>query len=330
MKSLKEQYIDIFSPPSYLEDYLKLEELQLLKERTFFCGCDNTPLFNMKFEYTRFDHSIVTASITHKHDGRKEAVISSLLHDVGTPAFSHCIDFLLNDYQNQESSEKEIKEILGENRKLLALLKRDNLTLEDIINPKDYPIGENKNPKLCADRLDGILSTASIWLNKYSLEEIKKIYSSITVLNNENEQEIGFTNIEDAEKFYQLAHDYSLILQGNEDQFTLRFHADATQILLDKKIITFDELYTKSEKELISLFQLHVPKWEKFTKKDILIRSNSNENNEYYERLDVKKRYVNPLCLANNEVKRIDEVSPKVKKLVKEYCTFTDSKYYKI
>ena len=48
----------------------------------------------------------------------KKKTIMALLHDIGTPCFAHCIDFVFNDYTSQESSEKSIIEIIKNDNKM--------------------------------------------------------------------------------------------------------------------------------------------------------------------------------------------------------------------
>ena len=108
----------------------------------------------------------------------------ALLHDIGTPCFAHCIDYVFGDYINQESSEKSIIEIISQDKKIQDFLKEDNLSIEDLADDSNFHILENKSPKLCTDRLDGVLHTCYIWLHTHSLEQIKEVYDNITVLKN--------------------------------------------------------------------------------------------------------------------------------------------------
>lgn len=124
----------------------------------------------------------MTWHFTHQ----KDETIAALLHDVGTPCFAHCIDYVFGDYINQESSEKSIVDIIKKDSELLAYLKTDEIKLTDLEVLNNYHILENKSPKLCTDRLDGVLHTCYIWLQTHSLRAIKEVYDNIEVLENED------------------------------------------------------------------------------------------------------------------------------------------------
>ena len=123
----------------------------------------------------------------HFTKDEKETIVA-LLHDVGTPCFAHCIDYVFGDYLNQESSEIKIVELIKQDKELVKYLKEDGLSLADLETFNNYNILENKSPNLCTDRLDGVLHTCYIWLKTHSLEEIKEIYDNLEVLLNENNQ----------------------------------------------------------------------------------------------------------------------------------------------
>ena len=53
--------------------------------------------------------------------------------------------------------------------------------LKDFNDYTSYHILENKTPRLCTDRLDGVLHTCYIWLHTNSLDEIKEVYDNLTI-----------------------------------------------------------------------------------------------------------------------------------------------------
>jgi len=178
---------------------INTKPLQRLKGIGQFCGVDyqKLPIHDVKYWYSRLDHSIVCAFMTYNYTKDLKQTLGALFHDAGTPVFSHCIDFMLDDTKNQESSEKSVYEILKKSNDVLNLLKRDNITLEEITQIEKYPIVENKKPKICVDRLDGILTTGLIWGRYWNIKDIEKIYNRKIIYKNENnENEISFNNIE--------------------------------------------------------------------------------------------------------------------------------------
>jgi len=91
--------------------------------------------------------------------------------------------------------------MIKKDNQIQEFLKKDGLSIEDFNNYSNFHILENKSPKLCTDRLDGVLHTCYIWLHTHSLNQIKEVYDNLTVLENEDgNSEIGFKNVDIAEK----------------------------------------------------------------------------------------------------------------------------------
>ena len=94
-------YIKIFIDgdiPRYLSKYLYTKTLERLRYVSQFCGCDYTKIYNPRFFYTRFHHSLIVALINEHFTHDKKSTIASLLHDDKTPCFAHTIDYVLGDY----------------------------------------------------------------------------------------------------------------------------------------------------------------------------------------------------------------------------------------
>ena len=314
--------------PKFIEKYFNTKKLKRLKTIGQFCGCDYNKLYNIRYWYSRFDHSVATALITWHFTKDKTQTLAALFHDLGTPAFSHCIDFMLGDSVNQETSEQNVKDIIMSSPDILKFLNEDGISIEAIVDVTKYPIIENKNPKLCADRLEGVLHSVYIWLNIWPLTKIKKVYQNIVVLTNEdNLPELGFKNIESGELFFEAVYEYSMALQSNEDKFTMQYIADTLKKLIDAKKIDLKSLYKLSEDKIIKLIKENDKTWEIFNKTNKLKRTNKKPKKGYYVSVETKKRYVIPLCKIDNKFIRLDKISEKTKKLLTKYKNFKDSKY---
>jgi hypothetical protein len=329
-KELK-KYFDILCNgdyPFFIEKYFDTIELKRLKNIGQFCGCDYNKLYNIRYWYTRFDHSIATALITWNFTKDKVQTLAALFHDLGTPAFSHCIDFMLGDSVNQESSEKSVKEIILNSPDICSILASDGISIEDVADVSRYPIVENKSPKLCADRLEGVLHTVYIWLNIWPLEKIEKVYQGIVVLSNEdNVLEIGFKDIESGELFFKAVYEYSIALQSNEDKFSMQYIADVLKKQIDSNKIYFKDIYKLSESDIIKVIKENEKTWNIFSEASLLKRTDEEPKGVYYVSIDSKKRYVVPLCKADNKIVRLDKVSKEAENLLLKYKEFKDIKY---
>lgn len=114
----------------------------------------------------------------------KRETLSGLFHDIATPAFKHCIDFLNGDYVTQESTEDLTTTIISNSKEIMGLLKRDNITLERVDNYHIYPIADNDTPRLSSDRLEYSLSNGLFTYELKDFNSIKEMYQDIVIGKN--------------------------------------------------------------------------------------------------------------------------------------------------
>lgn len=236
--------------PQFLKKYLSSPSLSRLKDIGYFCGMDyaSKDVYDFKEKITRYDHSLTVALLTWKYTKDKKATLAGLFHDAGTPCFSHVIDYMNKDYQNQESTEEFTEEILLKDSYLLKCLTEDKIEIEDIINFKQYNIVDNNRPKVCADRLDGVILTGISWTKNISKEDIDNIINDIEIYD----EEIGFKTETVAKKVIEVSNSIDVYCHSSEDNYMMELLASITKYSIDKGYITYTELYTSNEKELIN------------------------------------------------------------------------------
>lgn len=314
--------------PQFIDKYFETKELQRLKGIDQFCGCFYTNLHNVKYWYSRFDHSVATALMTYHFTKDKTQTLSALFHDLGTPCFSHCVDFMLKDSVNQESSEKNVLDILKSSKDICASLEQDNISI-DRLDTSKYGVVENKFPKLCVDRLDGILTTGLIWTDYLDISDVEMIYKNMVVLKNEdNNYEIGFKTVDIAIKFFNAMLNYGYILQSNEDKYTLSFIADTLRSLCNKRYIKAEDLYNLSEEDVIKLIIKYDGKrWNQFINSKKVMRSIHSIDNCFVVSVESKNRHVVPLVKYQNNVCRLNKISSEAKILLEEFNSYKDTKY---
>lgn len=292
-----QEYINMLGPiPKFLEKYLSLRILTRLKKVGYFCGMDYASHHVYLFEYkiSRYEHSLTTALLTWKHTKSKKQTLAALFHDVSTPCFSHVIDYMNKDYENQESTEEKTESILRNSKKLKELLKEDKLTINDILDFKKYTIVDNHRPKLCADRIDGIILTSLGWTKTLTMEEVPSILDSIQVMTNEdNEKELGVTTNEIANKLCDLNREIDVICHSNEDNYMMELLAEITKYAIDKEYITYDNLYEYNEEKLIKILYSIEDTALKILLN--LFKTVTIEEISIKELPKLKRRYINPL-----------------------------------
>ncbi len=329
-----EKYQRILSEdyPSFIDKYLKLEIMQKLKTRGQFCGADYTKLFPVRYLYTRYDHSIVSALMTWHFTHSKKETVAALLHDLEMPAFCHCIDYVKGDYEKQESAELDLKEILLSSKELLFCLKEDGITVADIVPITQYSVVDIERPGICVDRLDGVMHTNLIWLQTWELSDVKRVYDDMKLLPNEKgKMEIGFSSLEAAEYFYEGAYTYSIVLQQNEDKLMMQLIADVLKSLVQSGVIGVEDFYNLSEEKIIEMIKQssYGPLWTIFNHLTRIERSEELPKDYLYmiESFKTKKRYVIPLCEYYGNIVRLNEVSKRCQELLASYQNYQDSKY---
>lgn len=235
--------------PEFLNKYLETPCLLRLKKVGYFCGMDyaSKDVYDFKEHITRYDHSLTVALLTWKCTQDRKATLAGLFHDIATPCFSHVIDYMNKDYENQESTEEYTEKILRNDTYLNECLRQDKINIEDIIDFKRYSIVDNDRPKVCADRLDGVILTGMAWTKNISYEDIKNIVGDIEIYNNE----IGFKTKTIADKVLKTSESIDVYCHSNEDNYMMELLANITKYGLDKNYITYDDLYILSEEELL-------------------------------------------------------------------------------
>ena len=290
-------YINMLGPiPKFLEKYLSLRILTRLKRVGYFCGMDYASPHVYLFDYkiSRYEHSLTTALITWKFTKSKKETLAALFHDVSTPCFSHVIDYMNKDYENQESTEEKTESILRNSKSLKKLLKEDKLTIDDITDFKRYTIVDNHRPKLCADRIDGIILTSLGWTKTLSMKEIPNILDNIKVMiNEENEKELGVTNNELANKLCDLNREIDIVCHSNEDNYMMELLAEITKYVIDKEYITYDNLFEYNEEKLMNILESIDDTALKILLN--LFKTVTLEEISFKEMPPVKRRYINPL-----------------------------------
>ena len=260
-ESLLDEYLNLLGVaklPYFLRRYLQIPCLVRLKNIGYFCGMDyaSKDIYDFKEKLTRYDHSLSVALLTWRFTKNKKATLAALFHDVATPCFAHVIDYMNKDYAQQESTEEYTKEVLGKDEQLLKLLKKDGITLEDISDFKQYSIVDNDRPKLCADRLDGIILTGIAWTKTLNRQDIIEIVNDIDVYKNEfDELELGFKTLKVAKKALDTSNQIDIYCHTNEDNYMMEFLAHITKMAIDNELITYESLYYLDESLLIKCLE---------------------------------------------------------------------------
>lgn len=329
-------YFNILSAeiPEFLYEYIGTNEMQKQGKVSVTCGSCYTDLFDITLDYSSLDHSVAVALIVYNFTKDKKQTLAGLLHDISTPAFKHCIDFMNGDHENQESTEELTTKIISDSKEIMSLLKRDGIKLEEVADYHIYPIADNDTPKLAADRLEYTFSNGlGVRTGLWNLDDVKKIYNNIEVQKNEDGiEELGFKDKEIAEKFVNIMSKLSALYISNQTTFSMQFIADIMKKMSENNLISIEDLYNLSEKEIIEKIERcklgDISKCFKTWRETTTLK----ESDEYVDGVYCingknKRRYIVPLVKTENGYERINKFSNKAKEDIDGFLNYKPKQY---
>ena len=321
-------YFDVLEPnfPEWLIEYINTEEMLKQQYISITCGTIYSDLFESDYFFSSLDHSVAVALIVWHFTHDKKQTLSGLFHDIATPVFKHCVDFLDCDYMTQESTEELTNKIISNSKEIMNLLKRDNILIEEVDDYHKYPIADNDTPNLSADRLEYSLSNALLTYKLMNLDEIREIYDDIEVQKDENNvDELSFKTKSIVRKFVKVTSRLSVIYREDRTRYSMQFLADIMKRLNEEKKVTREDLYKLKESDIIEIIEKSDYRdvykiWSETKKVKV---SNTEPQNVYYVRHGAKIRYINPLVNG----KRIYDICKIAKKTIDKNLAYDMDKY---
>lgn len=321
-------YFNVLEPnfPEWLNDYIETKELLKQRYISMTCGTIYSDLFESEFFFSSLDHSVAVALIVWHFTHDKKQTLSGLFHDIATPVFKHCVDFLNGDYMTQESTEDLTSKIISNSKEIMELLKRDNIKLEEVEDYHIYPVVDNDTPKLSADRLEYSLSNALLTYKLSNIDEIKKIYNDVVLDKDEDGTlELSFKSKETALEFVKITSKLSIIYREDRTRYSMQLIADIIKKLNEDGLITKEDLYNKKESEIIEIIENSKYKeifniWK--NAKNIKVSKEKPEN-VYFVHHGAKIRYIDPLV----NKKRISSISEEAKKEIDKNLSYDMNNY---
>lgn len=254
---LQRYYGDI---PEFMKKYLHLKILRRLKDVGMLCGIDYASHNYKYFEFyvSRYDHSFGTAMTVWKLTHNEKYTLAALFHDISTPVFSHVIDFLNGDYENQESTEEMTEVVLDSSKSFKSYIRDDGFEIDDIANFKNYSIVDLERPKMCADRLNNVMTVGMGWIGSLDLTGAKYIVDHIsTDINEDKELELSFTDNKAAEIYMNINDSVNDRLALPEDGFLTDLLVKIVKRCLEKRYVTYEQLFFITETEMWTFIEYY-------------------------------------------------------------------------
>ena len=321
-------YFNVLEPnfPEWLNDYIETKELLKQRYISVTCGKIYSNLFEIDFFFSSLDHSVAVALIVWHFTHDKKQTLSGLFHDIATPVFKHCVDFLNGDYMTQESTEDLTSKIISNSKEIMDLLKRDNIKLEEVDDYHIYPVADNDTPKLSADRFEYSLSNALLTYKLSNIDDIKKIYNDVILdKDEEGTLELSFKSKATALEFVKITSKLSIIYRDDKTRYSMQLIADIIKKLNEDGLITKKDLYNKKESEIIEIIENSKYKeifniWK--NAKNIKVSKEKPEN-VYFVHHGAKIRYIDPLV----NKRRISSISKEAKKEIDKNLSYDMNNY---
>jgi len=295
-------------------DLINSPDLQRLK------GIDQAGYFEVYFpqtSYTRLEHSVGCYFLLKKFNAPLEEQIAGLIHDVSHSAFSHCIDYVVQEgseiaHDHQDNIFK--KYVL--NSSVPEILKKYNLDTNYILDEKNFPLQESNLPDICADRIDYSLR-GLIAYNEASQKKAQTILDNLIIKDNKWIFKNFEVALEYSKLFYLLNTKY---YSGLQTAVMFRTVGDYLKYALEKKYISYKELYT-TDKYVLDKINTNL-KTDKHLKK-LWQRMNNNKDfkndkHNYDARVLCKSRIIDPLVINDGTIKRLSDIEESWKDILKQ------------
>jgi uncharacterized protein len=271
--------------------------------------------------HSRFEHSVGDFLLLKKFRAPLEEQIAGLIHDVSHSAFSHCIDYALdNGTQKDHSHQDNIFENYIKNTDIPKILSKHGFNYEYILNESNFPLQENNLPDLCADRIDYSFRTMHYFSKHHSeLEKInpKHFVEKLKVVENKWVFK-DFDSAQNYAKTFRILNNN--FYAGPESAVMFRTVGDYLKHAFSKNYLTIEDAYT-TDSEVLNKINKNLEKDSKL--KELFNRMNLkkkyfiNEDEGEIE-LYCKSRIVDPLFDDSGKITHVSNKSEDWKKIVKE------------
>ncbi|MEK7152533.1 MAG: HD domain-containing protein [Patescibacteria group bacterium] len=257
------------------------------------------PIFNGN----RFEHSFGAWYLSQRLKRPLEEQVACLLHDVPHTAFSHVVDFVMDDH-NQEYHDRFLKQIIM-GSEIPKLCQKYDLDINKVFQKGNYYLLDNKTPELSFDRWDYFMRDGYM-IGILSLTTIELIVNSAKIKNNQ----FYFDDVHVASQLCLATLMVSRLGYVSATSHGAWFLlANALKVALEKGIINEQDLFTTDAAILTKLKvsdDRDIAAYLKRLKPGKEFVYAPKEEAEFYGRN--KARYIDPLVMANGQLAKTSEL----------------------
>jgi HD superfamily phosphohydrolase len=254
---------------------------------------------------TRFEHSLGAMILVQRLGAPLEEQIAALLHDVSHTAFSHVIDYVFNDHDEQGYHEMH-KEAFLARSDLPAILAGRGYDWRDFIHDERFTLLEQPSPGLCADRVDCFLRDA-IDLNLAKWADVENSLAHLAV-------EQGRIAVDDLEAARWMGYTFIKADRASWANFRevglYELTADAIRYALENDILSEDDLWDTDE---AVWSKLHTSRDAGLSEKLRLISPRTRfewDEEDPDFRVSTKLRTIDPDVILKGEIRPLSTLDP--------------------
>ncbi|MBC5635303.1 HD domain-containing protein [Ornithinibacillus sp. BX22] len=267
-------------------------------------------LVKEEWDETRFSHSVGVMLLIRKLGGSIEEQIAGLLHDVSHTAFSHVIDFVFEN--KEEDYHEKIYSSVVENSEIPNILMKHGYHYEDLLlDETKWTLLEQPAPELCADRVDYTLRDMYAYGN-ITLEEVNRFLDNVVVV----EGKMYLQNIEIAEWFVETY--YKEVIDFFMDPLNIYGYdilAKALKRSLEKNIINLDD-FLGTDEDVIKKIKLSEDQDVLQFMRRLHFNVKVKEDRQHYDiHRKNKVRMIDPSIYMNGELIPSSELSESVRNM---------------
>ena len=245
---------------------------------------------------SRFEHSLGVCHLIEVIGGNKREQIAGLLHDLSHTAFSHVIDYVLDNKEEDFHEKHKLRFLCQE--ELSGALHSLGLKPNDFLEDKHFSLLEAEHPFLCADRIDYTLRDLIAW-GKISQQEARQFIESLILIK----EKIVVKSVFWGQWFkdnYEYLNRYIFQDYKNIVANSLLFQLLKKALLMN--VIQLEDFFEDDKHIIGKITDCSSLK----TSFDLIVLrlkiANSQSNN-----ISFKKRFVDPLVLENKRVAKLSD-----------------------
>lgn len=262
---------------------------------------------------SRFEHCVGVYLLLRKFGASREEQLAGLLHDVAHTAFSHVIDYVLEQSDTQEVHE-QLHHLFLFDSAIASLVKKEGFDIHQLVDEKKFPLLEQPIPELCADRLDYFLRD-SITLGGMTPARAQQLLSSVVI----HEGKFMFSHLNVALEVAQEFMKMGVGFWGSPTQQGIyQLMADAIKKAMQSGSITLQDMLSTDDEAYQKLVASNHPSIVRRLKllNPAITVSVVEKEEDSHLRVRGKARYIDPLIVSGVGVCRLSSIVPEFSKAV--------------